>query len=48
LARAAGGRVLLRIDGLDWARVKPGYVEQALTDLHGLGLDWDGERLIPE
>jgi glutamyl-tRNA synthetase len=44
-ARAAGGRVLLRIDDLDQARVKPGYVEQALTDLRWLGLDWDGEPL---
>ncbi|MBM3858392.1 MAG: tRNA glutamyl-Q(34) synthetase GluQRS [Verrucomicrobia bacterium] len=44
-ARAAGGRVLLRIDDLDQARVKPGYVEQALEDLRWLGLDWDGEPL---
>ena len=41
-ARAAGGRVVLRIDDLDRTRVKPGYVEQAITDLHWLGLDWDG------
>jgi glutamyl-tRNA synthetase len=44
-ARSAGGRVLLRIDDLDQARVKPGYVEQALADLRWLGLDWDGEPL---
>jgi len=44
-ARAAGGRVLLRIDDLDRARVKPGYVEQALADLRWLGLDCDGEPL---
>jgi len=44
-ARAAGGRVLLRMDDLDRARVKPGYVEQALADLRWLGLDWDGEPL---
>jgi len=44
-ARAAGGRVLLRIDDLDRARVKSGYVEQALADLRWLGLDWDGEPL---
>jgi glutamyl-tRNA synthetase len=44
-ARAAGGRVLLRIDDLDQARVKPGYVEQAIADLRWLGLDWDGEPL---
>ena len=41
-ARAAGGRVVLRIDDLDRARVKPGYVEQAIADLRWLGLDWDG------
>src|SRR5689334_6185864 len=40
-ARAAGGRVVLRIDDLDGARVKPGYVEQAIEDLRWLGLDWD-------
>ena len=41
-ARTAGGRIVLRIDDLDRARVKPGYVEQAIADLHWLGLDWDG------
>ncbi len=45
-ARSAGGRVLLRIDDLDQARVKPGYVEQALADLRWLGLEWDGEPLF--
>jgi glutamyl-tRNA synthetase len=44
-ARAAGGTVRLRIDDLDAARVKPGYVEQASADLRWLGLDWDGEPL---
>lgn len=42
-ARAAGGRVVLRIDDLDVTRVKPVYVEQALADLRWLGVDWDGE-----
>ena len=42
-ARAAGGRVVLRIDDLDTPRVKPGYSEQAIADLQWLGLDWDGE-----
>ena len=41
-ARTAGGRVVLRIDDLDRVRVKPGFVEQAISDLHWLGLDWDG------
>jgi glutamyl-tRNA synthetase len=44
-ARAAGGVVRLRIDDLDAARVKPGYIEHAIADLRWLGLDWDGEPL---
>lgn len=43
--RAAGGRIVLRIDDLDTPRVKPGYTEQAIADLRWLGLDWDGEPL---
>jgi glutamyl-tRNA synthetase len=42
-ARAAGGRVVLRIDDLDTPRIKPGYIAQALADLKWLGFDWDGE-----
>ena len=42
-ARATGGCVVLRVDDLDQARVKPGAVAQALADLQWLGLDWDGE-----
>lgn len=45
-ARAAGGRVVLRIDDLDRARVKPSYVAQAIADLHWLDLDWDGEPVF--
>jgi hypothetical protein len=37
--------VVLRVDDLDRARVKPGYAEQALADLRWLGLDWDGAPL---
>jgi glutamyl-tRNA synthetase len=44
-ARAAGGRVVLRVDDLDRPRVKPGFVGQAMEDLRWLGLDWDGEPL---
>ncbi|MEI6085264.1 MAG: tRNA glutamyl-Q(34) synthetase GluQRS [Verrucomicrobiota bacterium] len=40
-ARAAGGRVVLRVDDLDHTRVKPGFVDQAMEDLRWLGLDWD-------
>ena len=45
-ARAAGGRIALRVDDLDRPRVKPGFVEQAVADLRWLGLDWDGEPLF--
>jgi glutamyl-tRNA synthetase len=41
-ARARGGRVLLRIEDLDRARVKPGLADECLRDLEWLGLDWDG------
>jgi glutamyl-tRNA synthetase len=39
--RARGGRVVLRIEDIDSPRVKAGASEQALEDLHWLGLDWD-------
>ena len=42
-ARAHGGRVLLRIEDLDRARVKPGLTDECRRDLEWLGLDWDGE-----
>ncbi|MFA6564570.1 MAG: tRNA glutamyl-Q(34) synthetase GluQRS [Verrucomicrobiia bacterium] len=45
-ARAAGGRVMLRVDDLDQPRVKPGFVEQAMEDLRWLGLEWDGEPMF--
>lgn len=44
-ARAASGRVVLRVDDLDQPRVKPGFVEQAMEDLRWLGLEWDGAPL---
>ncbi|MBL8828398.1 MAG: tRNA glutamyl-Q(34) synthetase GluQRS [Planctomycetaceae bacterium] len=39
--RSRGGRVLVRIEDIDSPRVKPWAVQQALDDLHWLGLDWD-------
>jgi glutamyl-tRNA synthetase len=42
-ARAAAGKVLLRIEDIDSPRVKPGADFQAIDDLRWLGLDWDGE-----
>lgn len=44
-ARAAHGRVVLRIEDLDTARADGRYVDQARRDLEWLGLDWDEEHL---
>jgi glutamyl-Q tRNA(Asp) synthetase len=41
-ARAAGGRVLLRIEDIDRARCRPEFEQGILEDLRWLGLDWDG------
>src|SRR2546423_13249889 len=46
-ARRAGGRLLLRLEDIDSPRIKPGAAEQALDDLRWLGLDWDGEPVVP-
>ena len=40
-ARAAGGRVILRIEDLDGPRCKPEFVAACLEDLHWLGLRWE-------
>ena len=40
-ARLAGGRLLMRIDDLDFDRCKPVYTEAALDDLAWLGLKWE-------
>jgi glutamyl-tRNA synthetase len=40
-ARRAGGRVVLRIEDIDSARVRPGATAGAIADLRWLGLDWD-------
>jgi len=40
-ARAASGRLVLRIEDIDSPRVKPGAAEQACAELRWLGLDWD-------
>jgi glutamyl-tRNA synthetase len=44
LARARGGRFLLRLDDTDTERSKPEYAQAIEEDLRWLGLDWD-ERL---
>jgi glutamyl-tRNA synthetase len=45
-ARAAGGRVILRLEDIDSPRIKPGAAEQALDDLRWLGLDWDEGPIV--
>jgi glutamyl-tRNA synthetase len=45
-ARAAGGQFLLRIEDLDRARCKPGFLEDLYRDLEWLGLDWDEPPLF--
>ncbi len=42
MARAAGGRFLLRMEDTDLERSKPEYEAQILDDLSWLGLTWDG------
>lgn len=42
LARAAGGRFLLRIEDIDPTRCRPAFTDAILADLAWLGLDWDG------
>lgn len=42
MARAAGGRFLLRIEDIDRARSKPIWEAQIYDDLRWLGLTWDG------
>lgn len=41
-ARAAGGRVVLRMEDLDRSRVRPEFESGVLRDLEWLGLDFDG------
>lgn len=40
-ARAAGGSFTLRIEDLDYPRIRPGAVASMIADLRWLGLDWD-------
>jgi glutamyl-tRNA synthetase len=46
VARAAGWRVVLRVEDLDVDRVKPGVVEATVDTLRWLGLDWDEGPLL--
>jgi glutamyl-tRNA synthetase len=40
-ARAAGGAFVMRVEDLDFGRVRPGIMERQLDELRWLGLDWD-------
>ncbi len=40
-ARAHGGAFVMRVDDLDFGRVRPGIMERQLDELRWLGLDWD-------
>jgi glutamyl-tRNA synthetase len=40
-ARAAGGRLVMRVEDLDGPRVRPGLEARILGELRWLGLDWD-------
>ena len=42
-ARSAGSAFLVRIEDLDYGRVKAGVAEEQLADLAAIGLDWDGD-----
>ncbi|WP_298090219.1 tRNA glutamyl-Q(34) synthetase GluQRS [uncultured Sphingomonas sp.] len=41
MARATGGRFLVRIEDIDGTRSRPEHVETILADLRWLGLEWD-------
>lgn len=45
MARAAGGRFLLRIDDLDQSRARDHWEQQIYDDLTWLGISWDGPVL---
>jgi glutamyl-tRNA synthetase len=44
-ARAAGSRFVMRIDDLDSGRTREQFVDEQISDLRALGLDWDGVPL---
>ena len=45
-ARSTGRRLLLRIEDLDFSRVRPGLAEQQCADLAALGLEFDEPLII--
>ena len=47
-ARAAGGKLVLRIEDLDTQRTSEMFARQLMDDLRWLGLDWDEGGLEPD
>ncbi len=45
MARAAGGRFVIRIEDIDQSRCRPAWEAQIYQDLEWLGLTWDGKPL---
>jgi glutamyl-tRNA synthetase len=45
-AQSSGRRLLIRIEDLDAARVRPGMADQQLADLAALGITFDGEPVV--
>jgi len=45
-AKAAGGKLLLRIDDLDRERCRPAFTAAAIEDLRAIGLHWDGGPIL--
>lgn len=45
MARAAGGRFLIRIEDIDQSRCRPAWEAQIFQNLEWLGLSWDGTPL---
>jgi glutamyl-Q tRNA(Asp) synthetase len=45
MARANGGRFLLRIEDIDQTRCRPQWEEQLIDDLHWLGIWWDEDEM---
>ena len=46
LARAGGGRFLLRIEDIDTGRCRPGFTQALIEDLRWLGLGFDAPPLL--
>jgi len=45
-ARRHGGRLLLRVEDTDIKRSDPKFLEEILSSLRWLGIDWDGEPVF--